>query len=105
MSKEEWKNTGKELGGAFSGLAKSLIRSVKDGADRADDWVENKTTPITDEKSTVFNDGTWRETGKDIGHAMASLGKTLAGTGAEAVEKAEEWAEKEKDEEQPPKED
>ena len=37
MGKEEWKNTGKELGGAFTGLAKSLIRSAKTGIDKVED--------------------------------------------------------------------
>ena len=40
MGKEEWKNTGKELGGAFTGLAKSLIRSAKTGIDKVEDWAE-----------------------------------------------------------------
>ena len=106
MSKQEWKNTGKELGGAFTGLAKSLIRSAKVGIDKAEEWAEEdgkepKQQAETQE-SNVFNDGTWRETGKELGKAFTSLGKTIVGTGEEAVEKAEEWAEKEDDD--PPKE-
>ena len=96
MSKEEWKNTGKELGGAFTGLAKSLIRSAKTGIDKVEDWAEedtNQQPQPQEEESNVFNDGTWRETGKNLGKAFMGLGKTIVGTGEEALEKAEEWAE------------
>ena len=97
MSKAEWKKTGKELGGAFEGLAKSLIRSAKTGLDKAEEWAENNGEPVDgqqSQESNVFNDGTWRETGKGIGKAFESLGKTILNTGSETVEKAEEWAEK-----------
>ena len=99
MGKEEWKNTGKELGGAFTGLAKSLIRSAKTGIDKVEDWAEEDTNqqPQQEEESNVFNDGTWRETGKNLGKAFMGLGKTIVGTGEEAVEKAEEWAENDDD--------
>lgn len=95
MSKEEWKNTGKELGGAFTGLAKSLIRSAKAGLDKAEEWAEeeNKQPKQQEPEGNVFNDGTWRETGKNLGKAFMGLGKTLVGTGEEVLEKAEEWAE------------
>ncbi len=98
MSKEEWKNTGKELGGAFTGLAKSLIRSAKAGIDKVEDWAEEdenapKEAAQQEPESNVFNDGTWRETGKNLGKAFMGLGKTIVGTGEEALEKAEEWAE------------
>ncbi len=89
MGKEEWKNTGKELGDAFQDLAKSVIRSAKAGIDKAEEWAEGEET----ESSNVFNDGTWRETGKTIGHAMKSLGQSIINTGMESAEKAEEWAE------------
>ncbi|MBO7730170.1 MAG: hypothetical protein J6S31_04855 [Lachnospiraceae bacterium] len=100
MGKEEWKNTGKELGGAFTGLAKSLIRSAKTGIDKVEDWAEEDTNKQPEpqvEESNVFNDGTWRETGKNLGKAFMGLGKTIVGTGEEALEKAEEWAEKDDD--------
>ena len=89
MGKEEWKNTGKELGGAFQGLAKSLIRTAKQGVEDAEEWAntdENAPKEPKPEESTVFNDGTWRETGKSLGHAFTNLGKTLVKTGEEVVE-------------------
>lgn len=91
MSKEQWKSTGKELGNAFEGLAKTLIRSAATGAEKAEKWANNEEIDRTER--TVFNDGTWRETGKTIGNAMSDLGKTIVGTGAEGVRKAEEWSE------------
>lgn len=102
MSKEEWKNTGKELGGAFTGLAKSLIRSAKTGLDKAEEWAEDdgkksQQQEAQEPESNVFNDGTWRKTGKNLGKAFMGLGKTLINTGGEAAEKVEEWAEKDDD--------
>ena len=96
MGKEEWKNTGKELGGALQGLAKSLIRSAKEGVEKAEEWAdedENKAAQAAqsqEEESSVFNDGTWRQTGKDLGHAFTKLGKTLVKTGAEVVDKIDD---------------
>ena len=94
MGKEEWKNTGKELGGAFQGLAKSLIRSAKEGVEKAEEWAEeddneNAAKNAEPQESNVFNDGTWRETGKSLGHAFTKLGKTLVKTGEEAADKIE----------------
>ena len=93
MGKEQWKNTGKELGGAFGGLAKSLLRSVRDGADKVVDWAEGEeqNAPDAPEERTVFNDGTWRETGKDLGHAMRDLGKSILATGAEVADNVDDW--------------
>lgn len=41
----------------------------------------------------------WKETGKGLGHAFRDLGKALIKTGATAVKKADEWANKEDGEE------
>ena len=37
----------------------------------------------------------WKETGVGLGHAFRDLGKTLVKTGAKAVKKADEWANRE----------
>ena len=42
--KEEWKKTGQDLGHAFQGLGKSIIRTVKTGADKADEWANSEET-------------------------------------------------------------
>ena len=38
--KESWKETGSDLGNAFKGLGKNIVRSVKTGVDKATDWAE-----------------------------------------------------------------
>lgn len=96
MSKQNWQQTGKELGNAFEGLAKTLVRSAAAGIHKAEEWAEqDKNAPrqAPSSESNVFNDGSWRETGKNIGKAMQDFGKTLVNTGKEEVSKAEEWAE------------
>lgn len=37
----------------------------------------------------------WKDTGAALGHAFRDLGKTLIKTGATAMKKADEWANKE----------
>ena len=96
MAKEDWEKTGKELGGAFQGLAKSLIRSAKQGIEDAEEWAESEGEAAQEaaneqeQKSTVFNDGTWRETGKNLGHAFQNLGKTILNAGEEATDNKDE---------------
>ena len=43
--RDGWKKTGKDLGHAFQGLGKSIIRSVKTGADKADEWANAEEQP------------------------------------------------------------
>lgn len=38
---------------------------------------------------------TWKETGKGLGYAFRDLGKSLVKTGATALKKADQWANKE----------
>ena len=93
--KEDWKETGKGLGDAFAGLGKNLLRSGKTGVDKAADWAEDKENEAEEagKESNVFNDGSWRETGKDLGSAFANLGKSLLKSARTGVDKATEWAE------------
>ncbi|MDR0889320.1 MAG: hypothetical protein LBM28_01570 [Oscillospiraceae bacterium] len=50
--KNDWEKTGKELGSAFESLGKSLVRSIKSAAKKADEWAnEDKTAPTSEEKS------------------------------------------------------
>ena len=35
---------------------------------------------------------TWKETGKDLGHAFRDLGKAIIKTGSTALKKADDWA-------------
>lgn len=41
--------------------------------------------------------GTWKETGVGLGHAFRDLGKTLIKTGANAMKKADNWANNEEE--------
>lgn len=43
----------------------------------------------------------WKETGKDLGHAFTGLGKTLVKTAQYTVGKAEDWADDGKQEGKP----
>lgn len=81
--KDEWKNTGKNLGGAFGNLGKNIIRSAKAGIDR----VDNDGTDQN--KSDVFNDGSWRKTGKDLGGAFTDLGKSIVKSAKTGVDKVD----------------
>ena len=41
-TKQDWKETGRDLGHAFKGLGKTLIRTAKTGVDKVNDWADNK---------------------------------------------------------------
>lgn len=78
--KDEWKDTGKGLGGAFKDLGKNLVRSVKTGIDKVDDSAAEE---------NVFNDGSWRETGKELGGAFKNLGKSVLHSAKTGLDKAD----------------
>lgn len=106
--RDDWKDTGKGLGSAFKGLGKSIVRTAKTGVDKAVDWAEGKPAEETAQTadgaaatqasgteagSNVFNDGTWRETGKDLGGAFKGLGQNIIKSAKKGGDKAGEWAE------------
>lgn len=112
--KDNWKETGKGLGHAFSTLGKTIIRSAETTANQALDWAngeekkpeEAKTAPESPEKaestdggkkSTVYNDGSWRKAGKELGHAFTGLGKTLVKTAETGADKVSDWADGEEE--------
>ncbi len=113
--KDNWKETGKGLGHAFSTLGKTIVRSAETTADQVSDWAkgekkkpeEAKTAPESPEKaeeekdggkeSTVYNDGSWRKTGSELGHAFAGLGKTLVKTAETGADKVSDWADGEEE--------
>ena len=41
-TKQDWKETGRDLGHAFKGLGKTLIRTAKTGVDKVSDWADGK---------------------------------------------------------------
>jgi hypothetical protein len=81
---ENWKETGKELGSSFKQFGKTFLKSARTIVDKADDKCNNENDESVkvegDKEPNVFNDGTWRKTGKDLGHAFASLGKSIGNT-------------------------
>ena len=95
--KNDWKDTGKSLGGAFASLGKTLIRTAKVGVDKAGAWAEGSDPVKAVPKENVTNDGSWRATGKELGGALRSLGRTVLRTAEAGAEKTEEWAERERD--------
>ena len=51
--RDEWKQTGKDLGHAFQGLGKSIVRSVKTGVDKSDEWANNDVAPASETTETT----------------------------------------------------
>lgn len=43
--KNEWKDTGVALGHAFKDLGKSIVKTVRVGIDKADDWANSSDAP------------------------------------------------------------
>ena len=89
---DEWKDTGKTLGGAIANLGKTLIKTAKVGVDKAEAWADGSDPAKAVPEENVTNDGSWRETGKELGGAFAKLGKTLLNSAEVGVDKVEEWA-------------
>ena len=92
----DWEKTGKSLGSAFLGLGKAILQTAEEGLDKAEDALQSDGEKQAAEE-TVFNDGTWRETGKSLGKAFGALGATLLDVVSEGTEKLSEWAEETKE--------
>ena len=85
--KDNWKDTGKGLGKSFSGLGRSIVKSVKVGAEKILDEEPR------DENGNVIPEGlkeSWSEVGHDFGKTGKSLGKAVAGTAKKVAKKIEE---------------
>lgn len=59
-TKETWKETGKDLGHAFKGLGKTLLKTAKTGVNKATEWAEsnddNNSEVVADVEATVSDD-------------------------------------------------
>ena len=86
MSKQEWKESGTELGHAFKDFGKTFVRSAQTTTDKVVSKVDGATK---DEKelnvdeapqSTVYSDGSWKKVGKGLGQGFAGIGKTMLHT-------------------------
>ncbi len=86
MSKQEWKESGTELGHAFKNFGKTFVRSAQTTTDKVVDWADGATKDENGEKiekepnSTVYSDGSWKEVGKGLGSGFAGIGKTMLHT-------------------------
>lgn len=49
--KDSWKETGKGLGHAFTGLGKTLVKTAKYAVNKAEDWAESGPEPTADNPS------------------------------------------------------
>lgn len=77
MSKQEWKETGSSLGHAFETFGKTFVRSAKTTGKNVSDWADGKEPQQQPENSSVYSDGSWRQTGKELGSAFLSVGKSI----------------------------
>lgn len=99
--KDEWKKTGKYMSCAFRDLGKNVVRSVKAGADEINSAFNGSVPPATPEEKNVFNDGSWRTTGKEWENALASLGKSMIKSAKVGIDRLDELVES-NDEKFPP---
>lgn len=100
--KNDWKNTGVGLGHAFRDLGKSVIKSAKVGADKAEEWAYKDDKPQAETKTAQGNSTPksdtnalkedWKSTGSSLGHAFQDLGKTMIKSAKTGADKADEWA-------------
>ena len=87
MSKQEWKESGTELGHAFKTFGKTFIRSAETTTDKVVDWAEEATGKNNEKdviqpqpNSTVYSDGSWKKVGRELGEGFAGIGKTMLHT-------------------------
>lgn len=53
--KDDWKKTGSQLGHAFAGLGKMLIKTAKTGVEKADEWANGEEAPAEEQKAPDSN--------------------------------------------------
>ena len=87
MSKQEWKESGTELGHAFKTFGKTFLRSVDTTTEKLSDMAEdavnedpNKDVVQPQPNSTVYSDGSWKKVGKELGSGFLGIGKTMLHT-------------------------
>lgn len=96
MSKDDIKKAGTEVGHAFKTFGKTFVRSAKTTAGKVEDWAEDKKPEETPE-STVYSDGSWKKTGKELGGAFKDLGSSILHT-AKGEENKDEKAQEDENE-------
>ena len=94
--KDDWKETGKNLGKSFVGLGKSIIKSVEVGTDKVLD--EEKKNENGEPEPTGLRES-WSKVGHSFGEAGKSLGKAVAGTAKSVAESLDDEKDAAKEEE------
>lgn len=85
--KDNWKDAGKNIGKSFAGLGKSIVKSVKTGADAILD--DTPTEEEANERRAAMKE-TWSEVGHSFGDAGVSLGKAAAKTAQTVADKIDD---------------
>ncbi len=87
MSKQEWKESGTELGHAFKTFGKTFLRSVDTTTEKLTDLAEdaisqdpNRDVVQPQPNSTVYSDGSWKQVGRELGSGFLGVGKSLLHT-------------------------
>lgn len=87
MSKQEWKESGTELGHAFKTFGKTFLRSVDTTTEKLTDLAEDAINPDQmkdvvqpQPNSTVYSDGSWKQVGRELGAGFLGVGKSLLHT-------------------------
>ena len=87
MSKQEWKESGTELGHAFKTFGKTFLRSVDTTTEKLSDMAEdavnedpNRDVVQPQPNSTVYSDGSWKKVGKELGSGFLGIGKSMLHT-------------------------
>lgn len=94
--RDNWKDVGKGMGKTFAGLGKTLVKTAKVGANKIDDWAEDRETDNSAQKASM-KEG-WKEFGRDFVSTAEDLGKASVKSvkkGVDAVDNESEGSEPE----------
>ena len=87
--RDKWKDTGKNIGGAFKNFGKAMATTAKVAVGKEDN------SQVNEDGKTPLREA-WTNTGKGFGKAGKSLGTAAAGTVDKVVGEEEEPKEKKK---------
>ena len=91
--KDDWKEVGKGLGKSVIGLGKSIYKSAKVGAEKVEEWADDKKDETKAPEDTGLRES-WSEVGHTLGATAAGFGKAVVRSAKAGAQKADEWAEK-----------
>lgn len=85
--KENWKQTGTELGKTFAGLGETIVKTIEVGAEMSPDG------KVRDENGNVVDTGLkeqWEQVGQNFVRSGIVLGKATASTAKVVIDKVAE---------------